>query len=326
MGSYQMKHILFITFLFLTLCGCKKKGVDVDYTVLDVHSDVNIQKLIFLDDNVGYACGGKKTETGVIYKTSDAGNSWTKQYANNSECVYDIKFANDTIGYACGENLLLLKTMDGGNHWMAQTPNQPIQGYSGTLHSIYCVDANTAYAAGGANFSVGITYKTYNGGAEWIYNTFDHELRSVWFTTKYTGFYAGYGTIFETTDSANSFQPLNSKDDFFTSLFFTDTRTAFACGYNGGIYKTTDAGNSWSEEINNNTDIVRNRHFNNIQFSNANTGYAVGNTGLIVFTDNAGNDWNTITKLSTDNYYSVCIRGNKIFVSSQGGKIYRLNR
>ena len=319
--------ILFVFTLFLlTIYSCKKSGIDVDYTILDIHEDMNVQKLIFMNDIVGYACGGKKSEKGVIYKTTDAGNSWTKQYSNISQCVYDIQFVNDTIGYACGENLLLLKTMDGGNHWVVQTPNQPLQGYSGTLHSIYCVDANTVYAAGGANFSVGITYKTYNGGGEWIYNTFDHELRSVWFTNKYTGFYAGYGTVFETNDSAFSFQTLNSKDDFYTSLYFTDSRTAFACGYNGGIYKTTDAGINWEEELKNNNDIARTRHFNDIRFWNTTTGYAVGNTGLIVYTDNSGSDWSAITKLNSDNYYSVCTRGNKVFVTSQGGKIYRLNR
>ncbi len=317
--------IFFAAIFLLTIYSCKKKGIDVDYSVLEVHDDVNLQKIIFLNDNVGYTCGGNKSENGVIYKTTDAGATWQKQYSNNTLCVYDIKFVNDTIGYACGENMLLLKTIDGGNHWITQSPNQPLQGYEGTLHSIFCFDANIVYVAGGKNYQTGLTYKTYNGGAEWIYNTFDTEFRSVWFTSKLTGYYAGYGAMMQTTDSATNFHPLTINGDFYVSLYFTDSQTAFACGYNGGIYKTTDGGNSWNNQLSNNNSIVSSRHFNNIQFENGNKGYAVGSNGLIIFTD-SGTDWNQIKKIDDSNLFSVCVRGSKIYISSEGGKIYRLNR
>ena len=298
----------------------------MDYTTLDIHEDINVEKVIFTNDNTGYTCGGKKSESGAIYKTTDAGNSWQKQYSIPSQCIYDIKFVNDTLGYACGENLLILKTTDGGGHWLTQSLYQPPQGYSGRLHNLFCVGNNTVYVAGGANFNVGITYKTYTSGSEWIYNTFDLELRSVWFDNKYNGFYSGYGAIYQTYDSATNFHRLNIDNDFFTSLFFTDSRTAFACGYNGGIYKSSDAGNNWENKLKNSNSLVSSRHFNHIQFGDGITGYAVGTNGLIAFTTNAGNDWSAVTKLNSDTYYSVCVRGNKVYVSSQGGKIYRLNR
>ena len=289
-----------------------------------MHEDVNLQKVIFINDNVGYTCGGNKSVNGVIYKTVDAGASWQKQYSNNSLCVYDINFINDSIGYACGENMLLLKTIDGGNNWIVQSPNLPLNGFAGTLHTLYCFDANTVYVAGGINYEVGLTYKTFNGGTEWIYNTFDHELRGVWFNTKQKGFYSGYGAVLQTNDSATTFQLLNVKDDFFVSLQFTDLQTAFACGYNGGIYKTTDGGNSWYDELKNNNSINKSRHFNRLQFATGSIGYAVGTNGLIVFKDDTGN-WNEVKKIDESNLFSVCIRTTKIYISSEGGKIYRLN-
>ena len=59
--SLKMKNtILFVFTLFLlTIYSCKKSGIDVDYTILDIHEDMNVQKLIFMNDIVGYACGGK---------------------------------------------------------------------------------------------------------------------------------------------------------------------------------------------------------------------------------------------------------------------------
>jgi photosystem II stability/assembly factor-like uncharacterized protein len=299
--------------------------MDVDYSVLDIHNDVNVQKVTFLNDNIGYACGGNKSQNGVIYKTTDAGNSWQMVYSNTNLCVYDVAFVNDTLGYACGENLLILKTIDAGAHWVVQSPFLPDPGFGGSLRNIFCFDANTVYIAGGIGYSTGITYKTFNQGTYWIYNNFEHELRSVWYINKYTGFYSGYGVIYKTDDSLNSHYPLSVTGDFFMSMSFTDNHTGYACGYDGGIYKTTDVGNTWSQILNNNNAIVSSRHFNYIQFTNANKGYVVGNTGLIVFTDNAGSDWNLIKKFTDDNLFSVCIRGSKVYISGAGGRIYRLN-
>ncbi len=58
---------------------------------------------------------------------------------------------------------------------------------------------------------------------------------------------------------------------------------AYACGSGGTIYKTTDAGVSWTI-----MDSVTSHYLNGIAFYDVNRGYAVGTNGTILHTSNGG--------------------------------------
>src|SRR5207253_1368813 len=122
----------------------------------------------------------------------------------------------------------------------------------------------------------------------WKYSTYNNELRSIYFKDVSTGYMAGYGSIIKTNDTSNTWKVLPVDNDFFVSISFPTPAVGYACGYNGGIYKTTDEGNSWSDQLKNNNDIDHTRHFNQIKFIDDNEGYAVGNNGLVEYTSNGG--------------------------------------
>src|SRR5690606_35180984 len=50
---------------------------------------------------------------GGIYRTEDGGMSWTVQNISPLTIIHQIKFANDTLGYALGDNGIY-KTTNGG--------------------------------------------------------------------------------------------------------------------------------------------------------------------------------------------------------------------
>lgn len=324
----RVKNIKYLILFLLIFSACKKEEqLEVDYSELIVKESANVQNITFLNTTVGFACGGIKGETGAVYKTMNGGSSWQKIFSVSGKCIYDVSFVNDTLGYACGENLLLLRTTDGGINWVDQSQIQgkPTKGYNSTLRKIVHI-GSTAYVSGGGNFSEGVMYKTFDGGNWWLYNIFDNELRGACFINKYTGYFAAYGTIYRTNDSTYSFNKLSIDNDFFVSIDFVNTNTGYACGYNGGIYKTTDGGNSWKEQLKNNNDVNHTRHFNQLKFINENEGYAVGNNGLIMYTDNGGNDWKKIKKITEDHLYSLYIKDHQsVFITSSGGKIYLLH-
>ena len=327
--SKHIKHTIYFMFFLYVFSSCKKEEqVEVNYSERSVNEAVNVQSINFLNSKIGFACGGIKSQSGAIYKTIDGGNSWQKIVAISNNCVYDVLFVNDSLGFACGENLLLLKTTDGGINWIDLARfGKPTKGHNGTLRNIFSVDTNTIYVSGGGNFSEGVMYKSFDGGGWWLYNIFDNELRSASFINKYTGYFAGYGTIYLTNDSTYSFNKLSIDNDFFVSITFTNNVIGYACGYNGGIYKTIDGGNSWDEQLKNNNDINHVRHFNQLKFIGNNEGYAVGNNGLIMYTDDGGVRWQKIKKITEDNLYSIYIRNKQtIFITSEAGKIYLLNR
>lgn len=314
-------------FLF-TFSSCKKEQqIVIDYIKLSVNENVNVQSITFVNSTNGYACGGIKGQLGAIYKTSDGGISWNKIYSVPNYCLYDVSFLNDTIGFACGENSLLLKTIDGGQIWVDQNSIQgkPPLNYISTMRSIFCADNSTIYVVGGKGFEVGLTYTTHDGGGFWAYNTYDTELRGLCFNDKNKGYYAGYGAILKTNNSGVSFSPLQINGDYFVSISFPTTDIGYACGYNGGIYKTTNEGSSWDSQLKNNNDVKHNRHFNQMEFIDVNKGYAIGNTGLIMLTTDGGWHWKQIKKFTDDNLYSITIKNQyEIFITSSSGNIYLL--
>jgi photosystem II stability/assembly factor-like uncharacterized protein len=314
-------------FLFVFFSCKKEKQSEINYTAINIGEPINIQHIMFIDNSLGFACGGLKQKYGRIYKTTNGGASWQNIYSGSGNCLYNVSFVNDSLGFACGENLLLLKTINGGQTWVNQHDwqGQPPAAFNSTLRSIFCVDNENIYVAGGNGFEIGLSYKTYDAGGFWIYNTFNNELRDIYFKDKYNGYFSGYGSILKTTDSAYSFNPLPIDNDFFVSISFPEINTGYACGYNGGIYKTSNGGNSWTDQLKNNNDLKHTIHFNEIKFFDENEGYAVGNNGLIVHTKDGGKNWQTIKKFVDDNLYSIAIKNqNEIFVASSNGNIYLL--
>lgn len=89
----------------------------------------------FLDDTTGFIAGGAFSgssiaDSGVVYKTTDAGISWTQLLTTGSAgTVYSCTFISPNAGYASEYGGKVHKTFDGGNSWTSvqlgtnNTPN-----------------------------------------------------------------------------------------------------------------------------------------------------------------------------------------------------------
>jgi photosystem II stability/assembly factor-like uncharacterized protein len=76
-----------------------------------------LQEIQFLNDSVGYVCG----DVGLMYKTTDGGETWTEQETGTTESLQDLKFINEEVGFACGFEATVIYTLDGGENWMPMT-------------------------------------------------------------------------------------------------------------------------------------------------------------------------------------------------------------
>ncbi|MDO1451722.1 YCF48-related protein, partial [Rhodocytophaga aerolata] len=85
----------------------------------------DIKDLFFLNDSLGFIVGEN------VYKTTDGGISWEKQYLSWDE-LYSIFFTSETTGFVCGRSNTLYKTTDSGKNWKAIDLN--FLGFNKGLH------------------------------------------------------------------------------------------------------------------------------------------------------------------------------------------------
>lgn len=178
-------------------------------------NNIPIQGIDFWNDTLGWAITGLYCPRGpnyiddTIYKTVNGGMTWIPQ--NAAEGTYDLLVTDDSTIYAAGWDTVK-KTIDGGLSWKTITPPNQRNYYVDACF----VNSDTGIVVynTGPNFRHTF-FKTYDGGGTWIEKS--TELQSIDNVT----FIDGLTAYFTAADYDNEY-------------------------LNTGLYKTTDAFNSWS--------------------------------------------------------------------------------
>jgi len=230
----------------------------------------NLTAVTFIDDNSGFAVG----DSGIILHTTNAGAIWEQQTSGTIP-LNDVFFNNANKGWIIGSSWwprfvnILLHTTDGGPNWIEQ-----ILDTSFSLNSIFFLNENIGWIAGAIYADSGyndntfpIILKTTNGGSNW-------QLKSVPTSLPY-----GY---------------------YLNDVFFIDANIGFAVGGGGNIggaygsiFKTTDGGENWVEQI------ALSANYKSIAFLDEQNGIAVGRWGYsgiptIVRTTDGGINWSNV--------------------------------
>jgi photosystem II stability/assembly factor-like uncharacterized protein len=320
----RSKSTLFV-FVLLLFAACNKDSISLNYTELSTGIDTKLRGIYFFNNATGFVCGGEKNQSGVILKTIDGGINWQQVYSS-SLAMRDITFVNDSLGFACGDSLLIVKTTDGGNTWnKLDLPYVPI--IICPLTSIQFLDAQHGYICGGENTDKGITLRTADGGVWWDYQAFyNREITENYFTNDTTGYITANGAVFKATADVLTNNYLNIDGDFFTSVYFITSYQGFVCGYDGGIYKTTDGGASWKQVRKDNSAFSARTHFNKIRFRNEHSGLAVGNNGAVFYTNDTGETWQQSDNFPDEHLYSIFrLNSSTCFISGESGKLYKVS-
>jgi photosystem II stability/assembly factor-like uncharacterized protein len=234
--------------------------------------------------------------------------AWTELTSGVTSDLYSVSFPEGTqIGYAVGNEGVILKTTDGGGTWVAQTSGTP-----GGLYSVSFSDNMTGYAVGKSGNAV----KTTDGGASWnpMSVSSTDRLNYVRFPEKgqvgYIGVFpqAGGGKALKTTDGGSSWAPLTAGGVLNTSVscaFGTDNQ-GIVIGNQGMVYGTTDGGAGFSPQGPNSTADMVAAAFSP---SDPNTGYLIGNDttgGIIRYTNDFGASlWDTVKHYPIASYLGL---------------------
>jgi len=192
---------------------------------------------------IQFTAGGKVGwivgEDGVILKTTDGGDTWTRQECPNSLLAEDA---------ATRKRESELNRMYG-----IASKTRKDSGKKPNLYNVYPIDDQTVVAVG----ADGAIVRTTDGGDHWQVTEPPKfiSLFDVTFVDKNTGFAVGeFSTILTTTDAGQTWT-LNyggNTNDYtsgpYFSIVFTDPQHGIASGLAGGLMATDDGGKSWKAQ------------------------------------------------------------------------------
>lgn len=234
-----------------------------------------LESIHALGDGTGLAVGWwSHVQESVILKLSN--NSWLRisDSLDLQGCLNSVYFTNSNTGWAVGDNGMILHSLDGGVHWIAQ--DNPL---SDRLTSVYFINDSTGWGVGDFDR---ILY-TSDGGINWIFQDSDQtsSLASVYFVNDSTGWAVG-DRILHTIDGGKIWRSQSGMSGYLSVHFPNDT-TGWAVGYNGSILHTSNGGNDWNPQ-----NSMTSNHLRSVSFVNENSGWAVGDLGTILHTSTGG--------------------------------------
>ena len=315
----------------------------------NIETNINdlFMKLSFPDLRNGWALGYDKSS---LYRTTDAGMNWNKLNHITNSSMYDFEMVNDSVGYSCGPDSKIFKTIDGGLTWnQSETPF-----YISSLNSIDFINNDIGYCVGNTPYLL----KTTNGGQSWqdIFSPISY-INFVQFKTKNFGYIAGYsdnqGIVLITTNGGNSWTGGISGNSINQAFFENLNEGWIKDGY-GNVLYTIDGGKNWAKLFNNCIEfffINKNYSWSTVNLNNiffSNTGWKnyfsqtssvshqllediaiqdsnnifICGTKEILRTGNGGRSWSILYTDSTKEFSTLKIKNKKeIWAVGSGGTI-----
>lgn len=237
----------------------------------------------FKDSQNGFINSNEK-----IYKTTDGGTSLTILESfpyNDSYSTRAMTFIDNSTGFVgSGTYLQIYKTTNGGMNWYGTSINDSV----GTISEIFFLNSTIGFAVS----LNGKIFKTIDGGENWNLkfssppNTF---FSGINFSSDSIAWVVGTNTFpFEIYKSTNAGENWNSVIvDFMdmNDVYFYNDQIGFITGTNK-LYKTTDAGITWLQDVQISASILKFKAIGNTHF------FITGNIHESIDT---GDTWNNIT-------------------------------
>ena len=238
---------------------------------------------------VGWVVG----DLGRVYRTADAGKTWTPQEVAGKRPVFSISCPDDQHAWVSSTSGAIFATSDGGNTWKAQqTPAKR------NLFKVVFTTPQNGTAVG----DFGIIVHTADGGSNWTEVPLPADFK---------------------LPAAAEEQGVMSNDALLYGLSFADERNGWLSGEWGTILKTEDGGAAWKPV----PAPVQDRALYEVAASGRNA-WIAGNQGMILASNDGGQTWKnfpTPKEVWSEWFRGIGLRGDHGLVVGGSGKIYAIN-
>jgi photosystem II stability/assembly factor-like uncharacterized protein len=231
-------------------------------------------------------------DNGSLAKTTDAGKTWTRGNVATSEDVIDVAFPTAQVGYALDSSGGLFRTNDGGATWKTLdtgTTARPFQ--------IAAPTTSTVILAGPTGMrrstNSGDTFSTVTGK-----DVVKAKLSAI-DRAGSTLFAAGRRDLLRSTDRGKTWKAIhkpsvNRKPARLVQIDFLDAKTGYFLAEGGALWRTANAGRTWTAQPGVGTDTAY-----GIAFSSKTKGYLVidrfgdvsARSGFLLKTTDGGGTW-----------------------------------
>lgn len=314
-----MKKFLPFLIVILLASSCKKETVELLTYEATSHTDLPLADVLFVNDSVGYACGGDKWAKGIVLRSTDGGHSWSQPdsvFGQIAQCLFFFSAEEGCVG---GGNSYLAHTTDSAKTFViVQSDYRRINDMAFAEDHLHVVRVGTGegYSDGNINYSA-------DGGNNWTRTDLATSMAAVQYAGNGQFFASGFGVIYRSTDYGAHFTPLDIRGDFFLGLSFPSESTGYAAGYERLILKTTDGGNSWQKIMKGNAPFSAREHFRSIKFWDENNGFVCGDDGVMYQTTNGGDSWKKVKQFTEVNLQAIHLfSATAGVVVGDGGKIF----
>lgn len=235
--------------------------------------------VVFLNASRGFIASNN-----AGYRTTDGGATWTPMAGVPAGSWRRIDFVSDTLGWM-GANGAVARTQDGGASWqlLLGYPDAPI------VYGMDFWDAQAGLIAGN-QLSIGNgIFKSTDGGSAWT-RKYDGYVNDVAFLDGAVAVAAGNDRLLRSSDGGETWvavtPPGTGRGN--SSITRVDPTTAVAVSDYGDIWRSTDAGRTWTLAL---TGIGTLPYGWRVSFVTGLDGWVVGPDGLVLRTTDGGATW-----------------------------------